>query len=307
MKDSYKKQATLLIDILLEVAKEDSFVLHGGTAINLFHLNMPRLSVDIDLTFIPFSDNRNEDLNIIRQSLYSLKNRLKTTFPHIRFEDEKRAEEELKLLCTKDNATVKVEVNQINRGLIAEPCIKILCSRAEEEFNRFCEIKTVSVGQLWGGKMNAALERQHPRDIFDIKNMLQEIGFTEEIKQGFLFFLLCGKRPIDEILNPNFINQKVIFESQFIGMTNEHFSYEEFEKIREDFVFLANNSLTDNEKDFLFSFVEGSPNWKDFDYSKYPAIKWKQLNIHKLKRENPIKFKESIEKLENLWMRKYVD
>jgi predicted nucleotidyltransferase component of viral defense system len=299
MKDTYKNQVTLLIDVLCEIAKEDSLALHGGTAINLFHLNMPRLSVDIDLTFVPFSDSRNEDLNKIRQSLEAVKNRLKITFPHIRFEDEKRAEEELKLLCTKDNATVKIEVNQINRGLIAEPCTKILCNRAEEEFNRFCEVKTVSVGQLWGGKINAALERQHPRDIFDVKNMLQEIGFTEEIKQGFLFFLLCGKRPIDEILKPNFKNQKVAFDSQFAGMANDEFSYAEFEKVREDFALLVISSLNDNEKDFLLSFVEGNPNWKDFDYSKYPAIKWKQLNINKLKQSNPVKHRESVKKLEN--------
>ena len=301
MKETYKKQVALLIDILTEIAKEDNFALHGGTAINLFHLNMPRLSIDIDLTFIPFSESRNDDLNKIRQSLESVKSRLKTTFPHIRFEDEKRAEEELKLLCTKDNATVKVEVNQINRGLIDETCTKILCSRAEEEFDRFCEVKTVSVGQLWGGKLNAALERQHPRDIFDVKNMLQKIGFTEEIKRGFLFFLLCGKRPIDEILNPNFTNQRVIFDSQFSGMTNEEFTYEEFEHIRKELVPLIQKSLTDNEKELLLSFVSGNPDWKDFDYSKYPAIRWKQLNINKLEKENPIKFVENIKKLENLW------
>ena len=300
MKDTYKNQVTLLIDILLEIAKEDNLALHGGTAINLFHLNLQRLSVDIDLTFIPFSDNRSEDLNKIRQSLEFVKNRLKTTFPHIRFEDEKRAEEELKLLCNKDNATVKVEVNQINRGLIAEPCTKILCSRAEEEFDKFCELKTVSVGQLWGGKLSAALERQHPRDIFDVKSMLQEIGFTEEIKQGFLFFLLCGKRPIDEVLNPNFINQRVIFDSQFSGMTNAEFTYEEFEKIREKLVLLIQKSLNQNDKEFLLSFVSGNPDWKDFDYSKYPAIKWKQLNINKLKQDNLIKFSQSIKKLEDL-------
>ena len=300
MKDTYKSQAALLIDILPEIAKEDNLALHGGTAINLFHFNMSRLSVDIDLTFVPFSDNRDEDLDKIRQSLESVKSRLKTTFPHIRFEDEKRTEEELKLLCTKDAATVKVEVNQINRGLIAEPCTKVLCSRAEDEFDRFCEIKTVSVGQLWGGKLNAALERQHPRDIFDVKNMLQKIGFTEEIKQGFLFFLLCGKRPIDEIINPNFTNQRVIFESQFSGMTDEEFTYEEFEKTRKVLVQVIQETLTDSEKEFLLSFVSGNPNWENFDYSKYPAIKWKQLNIKKLKEENPIKFRESVRKLEDL-------
>ena len=300
MKDTYKKQVSLLIDILLEIAKEDNFALHGGTAINLFHLNMPRFSIDIDLTFIPFSNRRNDDLKEIMLSLDLIKRRLSTKFPSIKFEDEKRAKETLKLLCTKDNATVKVEVNQINRGLIAEPCTKIICSQAEEKFNRFCEIKTVSVGQLWGGKIIAALERQHPRDIFDVKNMLQKFSFTEEIKQGFLFFLLCGKRPIDEILNPNFINQKVIFESQFTGMTNEKFTYDEFEIIREKLILLLRKSLTDKEKDFLISFAAGNPNWIEFDYSNYPGIKWKQLNIKKLKQENPVKFCESLKKLEDI-------
>jgi predicted nucleotidyltransferase component of viral defense system len=234
MKGAYKKQVTLLIDILLEIAKESDFALHGGTAINLFHLNMPRLSVDIDLTFVPFSESRGEDLNKIRQSLDAVKKRLRVAHKGIRFGDEKRAEEELKLLCIKDNATVKVEVNQINRGLFANSCTKTLCRRAEEEFNRFCEIKTVSVGQLWGGKICAALERQHPRDIYDVKNMLTEVGFTEEIKQGFLFFLLCSKRPIHEVLKPNPIDQKVVFDSQFSGMTGENFSYEDYKKIREN-------------------------------------------------------------------------
>jgi predicted nucleotidyltransferase component of viral defense system len=254
MKDTYKKQVALLIDILTEIAKEDDFALHGGTAINLFHLNMPRLSVDIDLTFVPFSDNRTCDLNKIRKSLENVKDNLKIRFPNIRFEDEKRAEEELKLLCTRDDATIKVEVNQINRGLIAEPCIKLLCPRAEEEFDKFCEIKTVSVGQLWGGKLNAAMERQHPRDIFDIKSMLNTIGFTKEIKQGFLFFLLCGKRPIVEILNPYFSDQRVIFGSQFTGMIHEEFTYEEFENIRKQLVGIVQNSLTNNNKLF-FTFI----------------------------------------------------
>ncbi|MDR1226812.1 MAG: nucleotidyl transferase AbiEii/AbiGii toxin family protein [Prevotellaceae bacterium] len=297
MQDAYKKQVALLIDVLHEVAKEDRLALHGGTAINLFHLDMPRFSVDIDLTYIPYSDSRNNDLNDVRQSLDAVKNRLKTIFPHIHFKDERRAEEELKLLCIQDDAIVKVEVNQINRGLIAEPCTKVLCNRAEEEFNRFCEIKTVSVGQLWGGKVNAALERQHPRDIFDIKNMLQGVGFTEEIKQGFLFLLLCGKRPIDEVLNPNFVDQRVVFKSQFAGMTDDNFSYADFEKIRADFIPMVGKSLTNKEKDFLLSFVEGKPNWQDFDYSSYPAVKWKLININRLKEINPTKHKESVNKL----------
>ncbi len=50
MKDTYRKQVQLLLDVLPEVAKEACFAMHGGTAINLFYRDMPRLSVDIDLT-----------------------------------------------------------------------------------------------------------------------------------------------------------------------------------------------------------------------------------------------------------------
>ena len=69
MEDFYKKQTSLLLDLLPEIAKEDVFALHGGTAINLFCLNMPRLSVDIDLTYIQASDDRNADLREIRSAL----------------------------------------------------------------------------------------------------------------------------------------------------------------------------------------------------------------------------------------------
>lgn len=127
MKDVYKKQVSLLLDILPEIAKEEVFALHGGTAINLFCLNMPRLSVDIDLTYIPASDNRNADFQNIRSALERIKDRLKKLIPEISFADPIRAEAELKLICTTSEAMVKIEVNQINRGTIAETELKVLC------------------------------------------------------------------------------------------------------------------------------------------------------------------------------------
>lgn len=51
MNDKYNHQVRLLLAVLPEIAKEHCFALHGGTAINLFIRNMPRLSVDIDLTY----------------------------------------------------------------------------------------------------------------------------------------------------------------------------------------------------------------------------------------------------------------
>ncbi len=141
MKETYKKQVSLLLDILPEIAKEDVFALHGGTAINLFCLNMPRLSVDIDLTYIPASDNRDMDLQNIRSALERVKERLKRQIPNISFVDPVRAEEELKLICTTLESMVKIEVNQINRGVISDTELVVLCEEAQDTFDKFCEVK----------------------------------------------------------------------------------------------------------------------------------------------------------------------
>ena len=298
MKETYRKQAAFMLDILPDIAEEKNFAFHGGTAINLFHLNMPRLSVDVDLTYIPFSNNRNSDLAKIRSSLESIKMRLKKRMPTIRFYDGQRASEELKLICSKTDASVKIEVNQINRGLIAKPCTMTLCHQAQEIFDRFCEVTTVSIGQLWGGKVNAALDRQHPRDMFDMRNLFVETGYTDEIKTGFIFFLLCGNRPFHELLHPKRIDQRIVFNSQFSGMTDQTFSYNEFEETREQVISEVNKRLTENDKEFLLAFTKGEPVWSDMDYSMYPAIRWKLLNIRKLKMINPKKYQEQIELLQ---------
>lgn len=295
MKDSYKKQVSLLLDILPKIAKEEVLALHGGTAINLFGLNMPRLSIDIDLTYIPASDNRNPDLENIRLALERVKRQLKSRIPNISFPDSIRSEEELKLICTTPEAIVKIEVNQINRGIIADTELVILCNKAQEIFDKFCEVRMVSRKQLWGGKINAALDRQHPRDLFDIRNLINEIGYSQEIKEGFIFFLLCGKRPIYELLNPHNIDQSAVFESQFNGMTDSPFGNNEYEETRERLIKMINELLTIEDKEFLLAFTKGEPDWTKVDYSMFPAVRWKLLNINKLKTGNPPKYIEQVD------------
>jgi predicted nucleotidyltransferase component of viral defense system len=298
MKDTYRKQVSLLLSVLPEVTKEEVFAMHGGTAINLFCLNMPRLSVDIDLTYIPFSENREEDLRLIRTALESIKNRIRKQIPSIHFSDPIRAEADLKLICTTSEAMVKIEVNQINRGIIAAPELRVLCEKAQTDFNTFCEVRTVSQKQLWGGKISAALDRQHPRDLFDVRNMFNEIGYSTEIKDGFLFFLLCGKRPFHEMLIPHRIDQGAIFDSQFNGMSDVEFEMEDFDKTREKLITTVNESLSAADKEFILAFSNGEPEWTMVNYGSFPAVKWKLLNINKLKKDNPQKHLEHIKALE---------
>jgi hypothetical protein len=149
--------------------------------------------------------------------------------------------------------------------------------------------------------VNAALDRQHPRDLFDMRNLFNETGYTDEIKTGFLFFLLCGNRPFHELLNPKRLDQRIVFNSQFNGMTDQSFSYEEFEETREQVISEVNKSLTDKDKAFLLAFTKGEPVWNEIDYSMFPAVRWKLLNIRKLRDSNPQKYKEQIELLEVLF------
>ena len=80
--DLYRKQVALMVKALPHVAKEDCFALKGGTAINLFIRNLPRLSVDIDLTYLPVAGRSHSlseidtALKRIGQSIQACDNRL---------------------------------------------------------------------------------------------------------------------------------------------------------------------------------------------------------------------------------------
>lgn len=292
---NYKPQVSLLLSVLPEVAKETCFALHGGTAINLFVRDMPRLSVDIDLTYIPVEDRATSFSNI-SNALLRIKATIETAIPNVRVSHK---EKELKLLIADQKAQIKLEVNQAMRGAIAPPIHLTLCDKAQEEFDAFCEIDVVPFGQLYGGKICAALDRQHPRDIFDIKNLLENEGFTDEIKIGFLFCLLGSKRPIYEILYPNLLDQRAAMANQFDGMSDEPFTYEDFEATRNLLLQTIHENLTDFDKEFLLNFENGTPDWSLFNFEDYPAVQWKLRNLQKLKETNAEKHSAQFEKLKS--------
>lgn len=76
--ERYRKQVVLLVQGIPAVAEEQDFALKGGTAINLFIRDMPRLSVDIDLTFLPVMP-RDESLAAIEAALPRIKERIEAS------------------------------------------------------------------------------------------------------------------------------------------------------------------------------------------------------------------------------------
>ena len=207
----------------------------------------------------------------------------------------------MKLFCRNTNAEVKVEVNVINRGILSATEKHTLCKAAQDHFSLFCEMNIVPQSQLFGGKIVAALDRQHPRDLFDSKMLLDKTNLTPKLMEGFLFCLFSSKRPLIEILKPNLLHQESALANQFTGMSTENFTYSIFENERIRLIDAIHKSLTLEQKQMIISFAEGQPQWMYKNWSTYPGIAWKLLNINKLKQQNPQKFQNQIEKLFELF------
>lgn len=296
----YRAQVDLLLQTIPYIAKEEIFALKGGTAINLFIRSMPRLSVDIDLTYIPIND-RETALSEISEGLGRIKTDLEKSIPGISATAVSRESEDAKINCQLKGAQIKIEVNTTTRGTINNPTIMRVDKKVEKFFGRFAAINVVSIAELFGGKICAALDRQHPRDLFDVRLMLDNEGFTEDIKTGFLVALISHMRPINELLNPTFIDQRHTFETQFSGMSDISFSYEDFERTRKELFSEINTKLSVEDRVFLVSFKEAEPIWDFFSVRnahELSAIRWKFQNIERLKRENPKKHMDLVNALE---------
>ena len=291
---NYRKQVSLLLKVLAQVAEEPVFALHGGTGINLFARNMPRLSIDIDLTYIPIQERSLSFLHITK-SLKNIKSVLEKKYPEIKVVLK---EKNLKLQVNESGVQIKVEVSQINRGLLYQAISMELCQKAQKEFNTNCSIKVVSLGQLYGGKIVAALERQHPRDLFDIKYLLENEGITEEIKNGFLLALLSSNQLVHKILHPTLIDQRKTLVNKFKDMSAISFTYEDFKKARKNLIRTIPKHITDDDKEFILNFTKGEPNWMLYDFERFPSIQWKLKNINILKYRNPKKHELIIDQLQ---------
>ncbi len=296
MNNAYTKQVKLLLDVLPEVAKEACFAMHGGTAINLFVRDMPRLSVDIDLTYVEIAE-RNETLEGINAALMRIKERIEGLRPSIRIQHKENI---CKLQLDERGVMIKIEVNMVGRGLIGEATKAQLCEAAQEQFDAFCAVPIVPLGQLYGGKLCAAMDRQHPRDLFDVKLLLENEGFTDDIKRGFIFGLVGSNRPTHEMLNPNLLDQRMAFENQFEGMSAIEFSYDEYEATRLQLIETIQSSLNESDKAFLLSLNGLEPDWSIYDFQAFSSVKWKLLNLERFRQDKPEIYQQQIDALKGV-------
>jgi predicted nucleotidyltransferase component of viral defense system len=286
IENKYFKQAQLMLQFLPLVMKHDHFALKGGTAINFFIRNLPRLSIDIDLAYIPVED-RKESIQNISNSLKDISISAKKVIGNVRIVPKVLSELNLwqGIVIEQEGIMVKIEPNLIIRGTVF-PCeMRDISEEASDLFEMFVSINTLSFADLFGGKICAALDRQHPRDLFDIKLLFENEGLSDNIRKAFLVYLISHNRPIHELLEPGFVDFKDIFESEFAGLTKMMVKYEELVETRQKLISKIKNDLTDDEKRFLISIKKREPDWDLLGLKgveNLPAVRWKLINLNKM-------------------------
>ncbi|HUA07966.1 MAG TPA: nucleotidyl transferase AbiEii/AbiGii toxin family protein [Candidatus Acidoferrales bacterium] len=301
MNETYLATARMLTRIAPFVFTGGTFALKGGTAINLFVRDMPRLSVDLDLVFPDYNIPRKAALEQINAALQTTSESLNRRGFEAR--PAGKDGEETKLLVRRDNIPVKVEANYVMRGTLAPVRMASLTPRARETLQADLEIPVVSLEDMYGGKLVAAMDRQHPRDLFDVLQLFEHEGITPEIRRAFVVYLSCHNRPVHEVLNPTLRDVTLQFEGDFQGMTAEPIALQDLINARERMISTLQRSLDNNEREFLLSLVKNEPQWELLEIphvEKLPGIQWKLRNLERLRAENEKKYAEQYDDLARL-------
>lgn len=299
MDRAYIQQAELVVRSIPAIASEPCFAIKGGTAINLFELDMPRLSVDIDLTFLPVTD-RETAIREIDLALKRIETRLVARGVTVR---SRGTDVSRKLGCFANGAEIKIEPNFILRGNVFPVRRLELSQKMAEIVGVSAEMTVLSRKELYGGKVCAALDRQHPRDLFDMAQFYKAHSLAE-IKEGFLVLALGHNRPLHELLAPTPQDQSATFDQQFAGMSDMPFSYDEHQAVLTRLMRDVRALFDNGDRQRLLEFVSlsGVDNpWNIPHFDELPAIRWKRRNLDSLKKTNPDKFTSQRDALERLF------
>lgn len=247
--------------------------------------DLSRLSVDIDLTYLPVED-RATSLANIDAAIRRIAARIAENVPRSRTQAVPLHSEgaATKVLVTSDGVQIKIEVTPVIRGCVYSPETRAVCDRVEELFG-YAEVPVVSFPDLYAGKIVAALDRQHPRDLFDIRRLLANEGISDELRRAFIVYILSHNRPMGEVLAPTRKDLRHEFDAGFAGMTEEPVTLEALYDAREALIAEVVGKMPAEHRRFLLSFKAGEPEWDLLGVpgaADLPAVRWKVDNLAKL-------------------------
>jgi hypothetical protein len=292
MNQSYIDTVRLLLAITPKVFASGYFAMKGGTALNLFVQDMPRLSVDIDLVFVDHEPDRDAALRTIAEELATVQAALASS--GYRAHMPANAEgDDVKLVVSSGAAQVKVEVNFVFRGTVLPVEEQPLVASAQDLFTTELAVPVLATAELYGSKLVAAMDRQHPRDIFDVMQMWHRFGWQPSFIDCFVAYLAGHNRPVHEVLFPKTKPLEPAFTNEFAGMTRDAVDVATLSHMQTRLLQELPQHLTPAHRSFLLSLVQGSPAWELMPMPhlrELPALKWKLMNLAKLKKSNAKRF-----------------
>jgi hypothetical protein len=188
-----------------------------------------------------------------------------------------------RLLVDADGVQIKIEVTPVMRGCVYAPTVMGVSAAVEDAFG-FAETQVVSFADLYAGKIVAALDRQHPRDLFDVQKLQENEGVSDELRRAFIAYMLSHNRPMNEVLAPNRKDIAKEFESNFVGMTVAPVELDALLATRETIVAEMVGGMPADHREFLLSFKHGKPDWALLglpEVADLPAVKWRLENLAK--------------------------
>jgi predicted nucleotidyltransferase component of viral defense system len=281
--EQYRRQVALLLRTLPYVTMEEALAMKGGTAINLFVRDMPRLSVDINLTYLPIQPRR-ESLAGIDAAMNRIAAQIENRLPEARIARSGSEGIATKILIRERRVQVKIEVTPVLRGCVLDPELRSVSSKVEDAFG-FAEARIVSLPDLYAGKIVAALDRQHPRDLFDVRELLANEGIDDELRRAFIVYLLSHNRPMGEVLACSPKPLDSVFRTDFEGMTDQPVEVPVLVEARAELVRQIVGDMPDPHKAFLLSFERGQPDWPLLGVpgaAVLPAVEWRRRNLDTL-------------------------
>jgi predicted nucleotidyltransferase component of viral defense system len=299
MNQAYIDSVQLLLDAAPAVFQSGRFALKGGTAINLFIRDLPRLSVDLDLVYTDHRSTRKQALAMISEELREAQERIKVAGIDSRFGGSDA--EESKLLLERSRVRVKIEVNHIFRGTLLDATERPLAQKAQNLFFSELKLPVLNEHELYGSKLVAAMDRQHPRDLFDVLGLYASVGLSEAVVECFVCYLAGHNRPVHEVLFASEVDLESAYANEFQGMTSDLVALSDLIEVRRRLFAELPRALTSSHRNFLLSLVQAEPQWELMSCShlrELPALKWKLRNLEQLKSSNPEKFAAQANELE---------
>lgn len=195
---------------------------------------------------------------------------------------------------------VKVEVNTVLRGSVLPAGLRPASTAAVNLFNDL-EARTLALEEVYAGKLVAALDRQHPRDLFDVMLLLDAEGLSPSMLDAFIVYLVSHDRPIAEVLDPVEKDVAAIYAAEFADMPAEPVPLEALLDARRRMIHGLQRGLEKRHCAFLLSLKRCEPDWSMLPVphlAELPGLRWKLLNLQQLMREQPARHAAAFANLE---------